>query len=267
MKQPLANKELGQHFLRDQHIIKKITEDFTGTPDAIVEVGPGPGVLTKFLAEHGHPFYVIEKDERFPELLKNFLPLENIFLEDALKFDWQSFLKIKNLKNKNIWLVSNLPYNISVPLLMTFMKLSEIKRMTLMFQKEVGEKTYLLDNKKNQMNSLLALSLTYFETKQLCKVLPGAFTPPPKVDSVVVSFQRKEAPLISLKEFGSFEKFLRLIFSQKRKQLGGILKSQNSKAALEEIWQKTSILPTVRAEALSLSEIHLLFTLLNERKE
>src|SRR5690606_19490147 len=140
-------------------------------------------------------------------------------------------------------------------------KIPQITYMTLMFQKEVGEKTYLQDNKKNQMNSLLALSLTYFETKQLCKVLPGAFAPPPKVDSVVVSYQRKKKPLISFDEFHQFEKFLRLIFSQKRKQLQGILKNQMTKNLLDELWQKTDILPSVRAEALSLSEIHHLFTL------
>lgn len=267
MKHPIANKELGQHFLRDQHIIKKITEDFEEKFDAIIEVGPGPGVLTEFLVKHQLPLYVIEKDARFPEILKKFVNNEDIFLEDALQFDWENFLESKDLKNKKIWMVSNLPYNISVPLLMSFMKIPQITRMTLMFQKEVGEKTYLQDNKKNQMNSLLALSLTYFETRQLCKVLPGAFNPPPKVDSVVVSYQRKKTPLISFAEFDSFEKFLRHIFSQKRKQINGILKSQNSKTALDELWQKTGIAPSVRAEALTLSEIHLIFSILKELKQ
>lgn len=259
MKYPSANKELGQHFLRDGHIIKKITEDFKESAEAIIEVGPGPGVLTKNLGAHKLPFYVIEKDERFPELLKEHLPEENIFLEDALKFDWDSFLTKYDLADKKIWLVSNLPYNISVPLLMGFMKNKSIKFMTLMFQKEVGEKSYFQNDKKNQMNSLLALSLTFFETKLLCKVLPGAFNPPPKVDSVVVSYKRLENPVIDFSDFLKFESFLRLIFSQKRKQLQGILKSALTKEKLEILWEKTKITPNIRAEALTLADIHNLF--------
>lgn len=259
MKYPTANKELGQHFLRDQKVITSITQDFKDVADVIVEVGPGPGVLTEGLSKHNLPFYVIEKDERFPEILQNYVPTENIFLTDALKFDWNDFLKRDELKDKKIWLVSNLPYNISAPLLMQFMRIPQIKFMTLMFQKEVGEKTYHRQNEKNQMSSLLALSQTYFKTKMLCKVMPGAFSPPPKVDSVVVSYERLETPEISFNEFIPYEIFLRHIFSQKRKQLGSVIKPLMTAEKLEDLWKKTEVLPTVRAEGLTMAEVHKLF--------
>ena len=259
MKYPVANKELGQHFLRDQKVIQAITQDFKDMAELIVEVGPGPGVLTQGLSKHELPFYVIEKDERFPEILKEHLPLENIFLEDALKFNWEHFLKKEDVQNKKIWLVSNLPYNISAPLLMQFMRIPEIKFMTLMFQKEVGEKTYYRQHEKNQMSSLLALGQTYFKTKMLCKVMPGAFSPPPKVDSVVVSYERRETPEIPFNEFIPYELFLRHIFSQKRKQLGSVLKSLMTQEQLAILWEKSQVLPTVRAEGLSLAEVQKLF--------
>lgn len=257
MTLPRADKNLGQHFLKDQSVIKKITNDFKDECDAILEIGPGPGILTKFLQEHGKPFYVIEKDERFPSLLKEILPPENIFLCDALEFSYEEFFQKNNFKN--IWLVSNLPYNVSAPLFMKFLELQKVQRLTLMFQKEVGEKTYEKASEKNQMNSLLALSLTYFDSSLLCKVLPGAFSPPPKVDSVVVSYKRKESPIVPYEKFKDFENFLKFIFSQKRKQLKGILKQKFSQEKIDSLFDELGLSTTIRAEALSLKEIHSLF--------
>ena len=80
MSLPTADKSLGQHFLRDQKVINQITDDFVNEAEALIEIGPGPGILTKFLAQHKIPYHVIEKDPRFPELLKEFIPEENIHL-------------------------------------------------------------------------------------------------------------------------------------------------------------------------------------------
>lgn len=257
-KLPRANKDLGQHFLRDQKIISGITNDHADKADVIVEIGPGPAVLTEFLSKHGLDLHVIEMDQRFNEYLEKFVSSENIYFEDALKFNWGKFIEENNLSDKKIWLVSNLPYNVSAPLFVSFLKISQIKFMTLMFQKEVGEKTYQHPTKKNQMNSLLALGQNFFESKLLLKVHPGAFSPPPKVESVVVTYQRKENPEVALSEFDSFEGFLRILFQFRRKQLGSVL-SQKLGNKKDQYFANLPIKATVRAETLTHNEVYLLY--------
>lgn len=264
-KLPVAKKALGQHFLVDQKVITKITDDFATDSQAIVEVGPGPGILTEGLSKHELPFHVIDKDERFPEYLKEYLPEENIHITDALEWDFEEGFKKWQWEEKPIWLVSNLPYNVSTPLLINFLQAPSIKFMTLMFQREVADKVFAFDTRKGKaMNSLMALSQTYFEVTLLCKVPPGAFSPPPKVDSAVLSFKRREQPPVALDDFKHFEKFLRHLFQFKRKQMGKILKSNFSQEALDKTWQALSLSPTTRAEALSLEEIQNLYTTLKD---
>ncbi len=255
-KFPEANKSFGQHFLNSPNVIRKITSPLPVGVEAIVEIGPGPAVLTPHLASYKLPLYVIEMDERFVDLLSPVVGRERIFRQDALLFDWKMFLDEN--KFKSIWLVSNLPYNVSVPLTISFLRIPEIKHMTLMYQKEVAQKI-LPNDPRNAMGSLHALTLSQFELKHVVYAPPGAFIPPPKVDSQVLGFKRKDRPEVSLEEIDAFEKYLRLIFSQKRKQLGGILKSywgheeSLRKLALAEID------PKIRAEALSYSQVLKLF--------
>lgn len=254
MSLPFANKKLGQHFLRDKNVISKITQDFCEHADAIIEVGPGPGILTKALAQHNKPFHIVEKDTRFIEQLGDILSPEQITFTDALTVNWEELIKEKFPQKEKIWLVSNLPYNISVPLLISFLKSPSFKYLTLMFQKEVGDK-FLDKNLKNQMNSLLALSNCYFATNALIKVSPGAFVPPPKVDSIVVSFKRLENPLVPIEEIDNLEKFLQKLFAFKRKQLGTVLKSFIAKDKIAAILESAAISTDIRAEKLQLEEI------------
>lgn len=260
---PLANKSLGQHFLKDQNVISKITSDFQGSAEAILEIGPGPGILTESLAlrskKENLPFFVIEKDERFPEYIRQFISDEQITLTDALAVDLSAFFQEKKIAEKNIWLVSNLPYNISTPLLVNFLKAFEIKFMTLMFQKEVADKVFPFSTTRNFMGSLHALTLAYFDCELLLKVPPGAFQPPPKVDSAVLTMKRKSTPLVPQSEFAVYEKFLRILFAQKRKQLGGLLKSSFPQPLIEASFNELSIPLTIRAEALTLEQVIALY--------
>ncbi|MDD0851580.1 16S rRNA (adenine(1518)-N(6)/adenine(1519)-N(6))-dimethyltransferase RsmA [Halobacteriovorax sp. GB3] len=253
---PYANKDLGQHFLRDQKVITSITDDFKDKAKGIIEVGPGPGILTKNLSEHGLPFAVIEKDERFPEILEAFLASDRIRLTDALTVDLNEFIETMNLPTEDLWLVSNLPYNVGVPLLINFLQCDKIKYMTLMFQKEVADKvTPFMTKESKAMGSLMALSKNYFDVELLCKVPPGAFQPPPKVDSAVVTMTRKENPEVPLSEFRVFESFLRKLFAMKRKQLGKVLKGHYQSDKLESAFKACGIERTIRAEALSLESV------------
>ena len=256
---PTADKSLGQHFLRDQKVIHEICNNFKNNAEAILEIGPGPGILTEHLALLDLPFNVIEKDSRFSVFLEQFIKQEQITMADALTINLPQFFLEKKLNEKKIWLVSNLPYNVGSPLLINFLQTPEIKFMTLMFQKEVADKVFPFATNKNFMNSLLVLSQTYFECNLLCKAAPGAFIPPPKVESAVLSMVRRAKPLIPLAEFKTLEKFLRLMFSHKRKQLGGVLKSAYPSTKIEKVFAEENILLTIRAEALSLEQVLTLY--------
>ncbi len=253
---PMANKSFGQHFLNSPSVITKITSPVPEGIDAIVEIGPGPAVLTPHLAKYNVPVFVIEMDERFVELLAPVVGPDRIFRQDALEFDWQKFLSEKGFKS--IWLVSNLPYNVSVPLTLSFLRIPEITHMTLMYQKEVAQKI-LPNDPRNAMGSLHAMCLSQFELKHVVYAPPGAFIPPPKVDSQVLGFKRKAQSDIPLSEIDKFEKYLRLVFGQRRKQLGGILKNDwGAEVALKRM-AEAGLDPQIRAEAISYQDVLRLF--------
>lgn len=254
---PKANKKLGQHYLNNQTTISEICNDFDGKYDQIVEIGPGPATLTGQLAKKEKPLLLIEKDTRFIEILEQLTPEPEIINEDALELDIDEILAEKN--KDNVWLVSNLPYNVGTPIMLRYMRTTRIKYMTLMFQKEVAQKIYLPlfgEKKMNkEMNSLHVLVAAYFDIDLLKKVPPGQFSPPPKVDSAVVSLQRKENPIVTLEEWDKFEGFLRKLFSNRRKQIQTVLKSYFEKSKLIDVFEQTAISGTLRSEKLSFEEV------------
>ncbi len=256
-----ADKSLGQHFLINTTVINKIVHSCINEKiDAVIEVGPGMGALTKELLKIRPDLYAIEKDPRFIEILFPLLKEHHLIYCDALKFNWQKFLTENNFKGKRLWLVSNLPYNVATPLFIQFIQIPEIHYMTLMMQKEVGEKLHYVAGKKNQMCSLLSHSQNYFETELVANVNPGSFNPPPKVDSIVFKFIRRESPLIPLDQFEHWEKFLRALFSQKRKQINHQLKNLVSdEAKRKEILATCNVSPQSRAESLNLPDIQNLY--------
>ena len=261
-KYPWANKDLGQHFLINEEVISNICHDFKSQAKAIIEVGPGPGILTQYLSKIECPYTVIEKDLRFKTYLEEWISNNQIVWGDALEANLSDLIDSKSFPKKDIWMVSNLPYNISVPLTLKFTKASEIKFMTLMMQKEVAERM-LPEGKKasKNMNSLMALTQTYFEVQKLCHVDPKSFLPPPKVDSSVLSFVRRENPIFSLEEIPSLEKFFKKLFIQRRKQMGKVLKLHFSQEKVEEVLSTLEIDSRRRAETLSLEEVHKLYKL------
>lgn len=261
---PHANKDLGQHFLKDQEVIQKITQDFADDCECILEIGPGPAVLTKELAEHGKPLAVVETDLRMKEYLEEYIKDEKILFMDALKLDEQELMQKLSWESKNVWLVSNLPYNIASPLIVKFLQWPTIKSMTLMVQKEVGFKIIgKTSKKKEEMSSLHALCSTYFEVSELCRVDPEAFLPPPKVDSMVVSFKRIAAPVIELSDFLNYEKFLRSVFKLRRKQVYNVMKTHYSTEALDGAFAHCNIDRKARAETFNKATIQLLYSYLN----
>ncbi|MBT6324856.1 MAG: ribosomal RNA small subunit methyltransferase A [Bdellovibrionales bacterium] len=261
---PRANKNLGQHFLNDQSIISSICNDYVKEADCIIEVGPGPAILTRKLSTLNLPYHVIEKDIRFKQNLTQYLDETQITFADILTIELSELIANLGWEGKKIWFVSNLPYNIGVPILIKFMQNTNIHFMSLMFQKEVGLKIIPETSSKKGMGSLHALCTNFFNCKLLLNVPPSSFSPPPKVDSVVISMDKKENNIIPLAKFKHFEKFLRNIFQFKRKQCFKILKMSYSESDILSSLKELNILPTSRAETFNLKTIQQLFTLLEK---
>tara|TARA_B100000925_G_scaffold291342_1_gene279064 strand:- start:8810 stop:9634 length:825 start_codon:yes stop_codon:yes gene_type:complete len=259
---PAPNKKLGQHYLNNQNTIEKICNDFDGLYDGIIEVGPGPGTLTKTLAKKPKPLILIEKDSRFTEILNNLSDTVILHQGDALEISSDDIF-LKNATPESWWFVSNLPYNVGTPIMLKYLRWEKIGYFTLMFQKEVAQKVcidmFSEKQKQKEMNSLFALVSTYFDVSHLINVPPGHFTPPPKVDSTVISLKRKNSTKIPLESWDDYERFLRILFGQRRKQIGKILKQISGVKNLEEVFEKTDIPKNIRSERLTLSQVHDLY--------
>lgn len=256
---PSPNKNLGQHYLNNQTTIEKICEDFNGLYDGIIEIGPGPGTLTKTLSKKSHPLILIEKDLRFAEILSNLSDRVKLHQGDALNINQEDIFSEHSTSNA-WWLVSNLPYNVGTPIMLKYLQWENINYFTLMFQKEVAQKVCIdmfgEKQKKKEMNSLYALVATFFDINHLINVPPSHFSPPPKVDSAVVSLTRKKNPALPLKSWESYERFLRVLFGQRRKQIGKILKQISTQENLEQVFEKTNIASNLRSERLTLNQVH-----------
>jgi 16S rRNA (adenine1518-N6/adenine1519-N6)-dimethyltransferase len=180
--QLFAKKSFGQHFLRDQSAIDKIIAAADiGADDIVVEIGPGQGALTTHLAELqlGKRLKLIEADQDLIQPLHEQFPDAQITLTDAAHVDYAEFSEHKP------WiLVSNLPYNAGNAIIrQALTSANPPKRQVVMLQREVGEKMLA---KPGEMSILSVAVQMYADAKRVCTVKPGAFVPPPKVDSVVL---------------------------------------------------------------------------------
>ena len=252
---PKTNKLLGQHYLTSQEVISQIVGAKPLNCDAILEIGPGPAIISKFLSQLNLPFYVLEKDERFIPYLEPYVPPEQIFLDDALTFD------LGKLPDQHFWVVSNLPYNVGVPITLRLFQFTNAKYLTLMMQKEVTQKFH--PRSKDEMNSLHVLTKCFFNVSKVCHVSPGSFSPPPKVDSEVLHFERLETPLLPLSEWSSLEKFMRILFAHRRKQIMGVLRGAFDSEKVEKILNSLNISPQQRAQSLELEHVIQLYKSFN----
>lgn len=250
----LAKKALGQNFLLDMNITDKIIRESLAlqklenfSRSQVFEVGPGPGGLTRaILKAEPEILTVIEMDTRCIEIMneiKNIVGKQLEIIEgDALKFD---FLRINNNLPKHI--ISNLPYNISVPLLIKWLKnMSSFQSLTLMFQKEVAERIMASTGNKSYGRISVLAQLTC-KIDKLFDLNPNCFVPAPKIWSSVLLF-RPNSNIIPSEILQNVEKITELAFGQRRKMIRQSLKTLPN---LENICSDLSIETTLRAEDIT----------------
>ncbi len=223
-------KYLGQHFLKDLDIAKNIADSLTGKNyEKVLEIGPGMGVLTRFLLEKDFEISVVEiDDDSIVYLQKHFAKLKDkIITGDFLK------LNLSDYFTEDVAIIGNFPYNISSQIVFKILENKEqIPEMVGMFQKEVAKRiTAVHGNKTYGIISILTQA--FYDVAYLFDVPPHVFNPPPKVDSGVIRLTRKKDCTLPVDE-NFFRKVVKTAFNQRRKTLRNSLKSFNMSDKLRE---------------------------------
>ncbi len=219
-----AKKHLGQHFLNDESVAQKIADTLSlkGYKN-VLEIGPGMGVLTKYLLKKDITTYVIEIDTESVEYLKaNYLNLAPRIIEkDFLKYDLNEVFKGEPLA-----IIGNYPYNISSQIVFKALEMRhQIPEFSGMFQKEVAQRICSKEGSK-VYGILSVLTQAFYDAEYLFTVPPNVFNPPPKVDSGVLRLRRKENFTLPCDE-KLFFKVVKMAFQQRRKTIRNSLKTLN----------------------------------------
>lgn len=266
-------KSFGQNFLTDTNILQKIVDTAEIDKNVnVIEIGPGIGALTEFLAENAAEVMAFEIDERLVPILEDTLrDHDNIKVinEDVLKADLQT--RVKKFKNPNlpIKVVANLPYYITTPILMHLIE-SKIPfaEFVVMMQKEVADRISAEPNTKAYGS--LSIAVQYYMTAKVAFVVPRTvFVPAPNVDSAILKMTRREQPLVEVKDEDFFFRVSKISFVHRRKTLWNNLtshfgKSEEVKAKLEQALENANIKPSIRGEALSIPDFARLSDALSE---
>lgn len=244
----MAKKSFGQHFLLDLNITRKIARlADLGPGEVVIEVGPGPGGLTRALLETGAQVIAVEKDARFRPLLEELAAAAGgaltLVMDDALAVDEASLTG-----GGPAHVVSNLPYNVGTPLLIKWLTGRWTpSSLTLMFQKEVAERIAAPAG-ASAYGRLAVIAQATSEARVVMDVPARAFTPPPKVDSAVVRLTpRADRP--SPSRLDALQKITAVAFGQRRKMLRASLKTLGG----EELAASAGLDPQARAETIDVA--------------
>ncbi|HGD4810419.1 TPA: 16S rRNA (adenine(1518)-N(6)/adenine(1519)-N(6))-dimethyltransferase RsmA [Streptococcus agalactiae] len=266
-------KSFGQNFLTDTNILQKIVD--TAEIDKgvnVIEIGPGIGALTEFLAENAAEVMAFEIDDRLIPILADTLArFDNVQVvnQDILKADLQT--QIQAFKNPDlpIKVVANLPYYITTPILMHLIE-SKIPfaEFVVMMQKEVADRISAMPNTKAYGS--LSIAVQYYMTAKVSFIVPRTvFVPAPNVDSVILKMVRRDQPVVSVQDEDFFFRVSKVAFVHRRKTLWNNLtshfgKSEDTKAKLEKALEIAKIKPAIRGEALSIPDFASLADALKE---
>ena len=241
-----AKKHLGQHFLKDENISQKIAEtlSFEGYKN-VLEIGPGMGVLTKYLLQKHTQTYVVEIDSESVTYLKENYPdlSERIIEKDFLKYDLNQIFN-----GESFAIIGNYPYNISSQIVFKTLEMrKQIPEFSGMFQKEVAKR--ICETKGSKTYGILSVLVqAFYHAEYLFTVSPKVFNPPPRVDSGVLKLTRKTNYKLNCNET-LFFKVVKTAFQQRRKTLRNSLKTLNLSNNL-----KANVIFGMRPEQLSVEE-------------
>ncbi|MDH3998060.1 MAG: 16S rRNA (adenine(1518)-N(6)/adenine(1519)-N(6))-dimethyltransferase RsmA [Desulfuromonadales bacterium] len=253
-------KRFGQNFLHDQNVLERIVAAAEITDqDHLLEIGPGPGALTKRLLATDAPLLAIEIDRDLGVALQQQESEKfKVVIGDVLKIDLAPLLTDPPYK-----LIANLPYNISSQILFKVLDHRQLfDRLVLMFQKEVGERL-LAEPSSKEYGIISVLMQTWYSIRRVTKVPPGAFRPAPKVDSVVLCLDPLQTPRVELRDDGLYRRLVRGAFAQRRKTLrNSLLGSGWSPESLDAALMRAEIDPGRRGETLSIEEFACLANIL-----
>ncbi len=254
-------KRFGQNFLIDDHVLTKIMDGANvGKDDFVLEIGPGIGTMTQYLAERARKVLAVEIDTNLIPILEETLaPYDNVTVKNAdiLTVDFHEIAREYN-DNKPIKVVANLPYYITTPIIMgLFESKVPIESMTVMVQKEVADRMQVGPGTKDY--GALSLAVQYYAVPYIiANVPPNCFMPRPNVGSAVIRLTSHKEPPVNVKDEELMFRLIRASFNQRRKTLqNGLVNSSELSFSKEEVMsaiEKAGFSPTVRGETLTLEQ-------------
>ena len=269
-------KKFGQNFLIDTHVLEKIVDAASiGKDDLVLEIGPGIGTVTQYLCEAARQVIAVEIDRKLIKILRDTLSAYDnveVINEDILKVDIAALVEEKN-GGKPIKVVSNLPYYITTPIIMTLLeKRVPVTDMTLMMQEEVARRMQAVPGSKDY--GALSLAVQYYSVPYIAAFVPqNCFMPRPNVGSAVVNLKCHEKPPVEVKDEELMFKLIKASFAQRRKTLqNGLTNSAEldftKEKITEAILKMQEILgmkqnPLIRGETLTLKEFACLSDILS----
>ncbi len=265
-------KKFGQNFLIDTHVLDKIIRSAEiGKDDFVLEIGPGIGTMTQYLACAAGQVTAVEIDRALIPILEDTLDgYDNVTVinDDVLKVDLVKLAEEKN-GGKPIKVVANLPYYITTPIIMgLFENHVPLKSITVMVQKEVADRMQVGPGTKDY--GALSLAVQYYAKPYLvANVPPNCFMPRPKVGSAVIRLERYDKPPVEVRDEKLMFKIIRASFNQRRKTLANGLKNSPeldfTKEEIEAAIETLGKGPSIRGEALTLEEFARLADALYDR--
>lgn len=254
-------KKFGQNFLIDPHVLEKIIAAAEVTEeDCVLEIGPGIGTMTQYLAEHAREVIAVEIDKMLIPILEDTLSAyDNVTVinEDILKVDINRIAEERN-GGRPIKVVANLPYYITTPIIMGLFESGvPLKSITIMVQKEVADRMQVGPGTKDY--GALSLAVQYYARPQIvANVPPNCFMPRPNVGSAVIRLDRYEKPPVEVHDEKLMFAIIRAVFNQRRKtmvnSLGNAPELHLDKETVLEVLMEMGETPTVRGETFTLEK-------------
>ena len=263
-------KKFGQNFLIDTRVLERIIDSAEiSKDDCVLEIGPGIGTMTQYLAEAAREVVAVEIDKNLIPILKNdtLADYDNVTIinDDILKVDINKIVQEKN-NGQPIKVVANLPYYITTPIIMgLFESHVPLQSITIMVQKEVADRMQVGPGTKDY--GALSLAVQYYAKPEIvANVPPNCFIPRPNVGSAVIRLTRHEVPPVQVKDEAYMFALIRASFNQRRKTLlNGLTNAGNLGVTKEQIvkaLEKMGLPATIRGEALTLEQFGELSNLL-----